>query len=322
IRPPSDPSKVESVADPAKTEPTETQAASAKVVTPVPESLAEGGTTPRAIPAKEETHMAVGTAVASTSTAQPAAETSPAASTAPKSQPHSSPEGETVVPENLEGSTSQPPASDKTEPRTVTPGHAVASEPSPPKAEASEIPKQSDDEPFLSDRERRITLENEIMTAQAEAVLSGALPLSPVTKAEWASSAVHTVMEEAIQVQDELQARQAMIQSIRKLLQPKAELMSRQDLHRAARELKDVFPYNFDAWRLHADILLHAIEQLHTRNLQPDENFTLLTIPLREDDLRDAAEEALRQCAHYADSDEKRIQLIDEANRVRKLTWF
>ncbi len=164
------------------------------------------------------------------------------------------------------------------------------------------------------------TVAGEVISAAA--VLSASEPLNSVTRSEWASSTVHTVLEDAIQVHDDLLARQAMIQSIRRLLEPKAELLSREDLHRAARELKEVIPYNYDAWRLHADILIHALEQLETRNLQPDENFTLLTIPLRENDLRDAAEVALRQCAHYADSEEKRINLIDEANRVRRLTWF
>jgi hypothetical protein len=54
----------------------------------------------------------------------------------------------------------------------------------------------------------------------------------------------------------------------------------------------------------------------------PDPEVALLSVALREDDLRDAAESALRQCARYADSEEKLIATIDEANRVRRITWF
>lgn len=81
-------------------------------------------------------------------------------------------------------------------------------------------------------------------------------------------------------------------------------------------------PYNFEAWRLQADLLLNALHQLETRNLLPDPAFTLMAVPLRANDLRDAAEAALRQCARYADSEEKMIAIVDEANQVRRLTWF
>jgi hypothetical protein len=117
-------------------------------------------------------------------------------------------------------------------------------------------------------------------------------------------------------------ARQRLIDEARNFLQPKEVALSREDLLRAAQTLRKVFPYNFEAWRLHADILLNAIRQLETRQLQTDPGFTLLAVPLKEDKLRDAAESALRECAHLADSNEKRFALIDEANRVRRETWF
>jgi hypothetical protein len=115
--------------------------------------------------------------------------------------------------------------------------------------------------------------------------------------------------------------RQAIVESVRQLLEPRDVAPNRQGLLTASHKLKKIFPYNFEAWRLHADLLLTAITQLETRQLQPDPSFTLFTIPFREDDLRDAAEAALRECAHFADSDEKRIALVDEANRIRRLTW-
>lgn len=117
-------------------------------------------------------------------------------------------------------------------------------------------------------------------------------------------------------------SRQAIIESIRRLLEPKEIAPSREDLLRASQKLSTVIPYNYDAWRLHADLLLNGIRRLQTRELQPDANFTILAIPFREDDLRDAAETALRECARFADSAERRIALIDEANRIRRMTWF
>lgn len=117
-------------------------------------------------------------------------------------------------------------------------------------------------------------------------------------------------------------ARQSVLDSLRALLKEKEASPSRDDLAQAAQMLTSVVPYNYDAWRLHANLLLNALRQLQTRQIQPDATFTLLTIPLREDAIRDAAEAALRQCAHYADSAEKRIHFIDEANRIRQTTWF
>jgi hypothetical protein len=116
--------------------------------------------------------------------------------------------------------------------------------------------------------------------------------------------------------------RHAVMRSVRTLLHGQESLPTREDLEQASQQLRQVAPYNYEAWRLHADVLLNALRQLETRQIQPDENFRLLAVALREDDIREAAEAALRQCANYADSTEKRIALVDEANHVRKLTWF
>lgn len=121
---------------------------------------------------------------------------------------------------------------------------------------------------------------------------------------------------------DDASERQATISSVRRLLEPREVAPTKENLAEAAQTLKTVVPYNFEAWRLHADVLLNALQLLKTRQLQPDASFTLLAIPLREDDLRDAAEEALRQCAHFASSNEQKIALVDEANMVRRTTWF
>jgi len=97
---------------------------------------------------------------------------------------------------------------------------------------------------------------------------------------------------------------------------------STDDLLRASEELKTIVPDNYDAWRAQADLWLAAVHQLETRQIQSDDSVILMGVPLVEDRLRDAAEEALRQCAHFAPTVEIRVSLIDEANKVRRATWF
>lgn len=97
---------------------------------------------------------------------------------------------------------------------------------------------------------------------------------------------------------------------------------SKEDLVRAADMLKTIVLDNYEAWRAQADLWTAAIRQLETRELSADDSVTLMGVPLREADLRDAAEEALRQCAHFAPTIERRIELVDEANSVRRTSWF
>lgn len=140
------------------------------------------------------------------------------------------------------------------------------------------------------------------------------------------SKVVAAPVEEKLNFKDinleDTAAYRNIIETVRSMLEPREVAPSREDLYLASRALRHVMPYNFDAWRLHADLLLTAIHQLETRQLQPDPNFTLMAIPLREADLRDAAEQALRECAHFADNKKLKVKLIDEANSVRRLTWF
>ncbi len=122
--------------------------------------------------------------------------------------------------------------------------------------------------------------------------------------------------------QSHYDSAQDVISSVQSILKPKGEFLSRAELLEASKQLKKVMPYNFEAWRLHADILLNALRQLETRQLLPDDSFQILAIPLRENDIRDAAESALRQCAHFAPNEHQRIRLVDEANSVRRITLF
>lgn len=96
----------------------------------------------------------------------------------------------------------------------------------------------------------------------------------------------------------------------------------REELQRVSDTLASVVPNSFEAWKVQADLWLAAIRQLESRHISQDAEMQLMGVPLVENELRDAAESALRQCAHFAPSVEERIALIDEANRVRKMTWF
>jgi hypothetical protein len=75
-------------------------------------------------------------------------------------------------------------------------------------------------------------------------------------------------------------------------------------------------------WRSRANQLVAAIRQLERRELEVDMNSNILGVPIAEKPLRQAAEEALRHCAHFAPSLDERICLVDEANSIREKTWF
>jgi hypothetical protein len=97
---------------------------------------------------------------------------------------------------------------------------------------------------------------------------------------------------------------------------------NKEDLERRAIALEKTVPDDFHSWRSQADLLLSAIRQLEIRQILPDESVKLIGVPLRESALRDAAENALRNCAHFAQTFDERVTLIDEANRIRATTWF
>ena len=116
--------------------------------------------------------------------------------------------------------------------------------------------------------------------------------------------------------------QQAITASVRALLEPADAEPTVDNLVRAAQSLEQVVADDYQAWRTQADILVSAIKNLEKRQIEPDESVKLIGVPLRESALRDAAEQALRNCAHFAETTDNRIDLIDEANRVRRTTWF
>jgi len=103
---------------------------------------------------------------------------------------------------------------------------------------------------------------------------------------------------------------------------PSDEPICTDDLVQAAERLETVLADDYRAWRKQADLLLSAIRQLETRQMEPDESVKIIGVPLRESALRVKAEEVLRNCAHFAENFDERVSLIDEANRIRRTTWF
>jgi Protein kinase G tetratricopeptide repeat len=97
---------------------------------------------------------------------------------------------------------------------------------------------------------------------------------------------------------------------------------STDDLLHKSQKLMAMVPDDYQAWRMQADLFLQAINRLETREIEPDESIKLMHVPLRESALREAAEEALRNCAHFAQTFDERVELIDQANRIRRTTWF
>ncbi len=115
--------------------------------------------------------------------------------------------------------------------------------------------------------------------------------------------------------------RQAVTASMKLILDGETPT-SKDDLLRASEKFESMVPDDYASWRLQANLLLSAVKQIETRQMEPDETVTLMGVPLTEVNLRHACEEALRNCAHFAQSFEDRVGLIDEANKVRRPTWF
>lgn len=105
-------------------------------------------------------------------------------------------------------------------------------------------------------------------------------------------------------------------------VQAPSEPASKDELLEASQKLQSMVPDDYHAWKMQADLLLAAIHKLETRTIEADESVKVMGVPLRESALREAAEEALRNCAHFALTFDERIRLVDEANRIRRATWF
>jgi hypothetical protein len=95
-----------------------------------------------------------------------------------------------------------------------------------------------------------------------------------------------------------------------------------ESLLKAAEKIESELSDDFTDWKKKSDLFLLAIKQLETRQIENTESAKLFGVPILEAKLRDAAETALRNCAHFAESFEERVVFVDGANKIRNVTWF
>ena len=100
------------------------------------------------------------------------------------------------------------------------------------------------------------------------------------------------------------------------------EQAERERIIQIGEKLKLAPENSYQAWRARADLWVAAVDQLETRQIIADPSIELFGVPLLTTELRRAAENAYRQSAHLSPSFEIRVELIDEANRIRIPTWF
>ncbi len=122
---------------------------------------------------------------------------------------------------------------------------------------------------------------------------------------------------------EEIQEHQSdsVAKSVLAMLDRSDRELTEDKMFEAARALQTVVADDYQTWRAQADLLVACLKKLETRDIQPDESIKVIGVPLLEKPLRDAAEAALRNCAHFAESLGENIRLVDEANRVRRTTW-
>ena len=101
-----------------------------------------------------------------------------------------------------------------------------------------------------------------------------------------------------------------------------AENAELQGILQCAEAMQDQSPNSYTSWRSRADVLVSTIRKLEKREISPDSNIKIFAVPLVETELRDAAEKALRHCAHFANTFDERISLVDAANDIRNISWF
>jgi len=109
---------------------------------------------------------------------------------------------------------------------------------------------------------------------------------------------------------------------VKMLLHPEPTEPGKTEFMQAAEALRTIAMDNYVALKLQADLMLSALKQVEAGALPTDKNTRLLTVPLLEDNLRNSLESTLRQCARFAQTEEDRIELVDRANKVRRVTWF
>jgi len=111
------------------------------------------------------------------------------------------------------------------------------------------------------------------------------------------------------------------VEMARTLINTKLNSPTGQELKDAGTAIETIAIEGMERYRLTKQVLETALDLLTTQALAPTSSLTILGKPLEERHLRQGLEQALRAMAHLATGNEK-IQLVDEANRVRPKTLF
>ncbi|PZO38720.1 MAG: serine/threonine protein kinase [Pseudanabaena frigida] len=111
------------------------------------------------------------------------------------------------------------------------------------------------------------------------------------------------------------------VEIARTLINTKLNSPTGQELKDAGTAIETIAIEGMERYRLTKQVLETALDLLTTQAIAPISSLTILGKPLEERHLRQGLEQALRAMAHLATGNEK-IQLVDEANRVRPKTLF
>jgi serine/threonine-protein kinase PknG len=92
------------------------------------------------------------------------------------------------------------------------------------------------------------------------------------------------------------------------------------ELVQASKAIQALTIEGFALHRLSAELLLTAIERIEARAFTPNNGNQILGQTMQSAALRAGAERELRACAHFAQTYEEKVALVDRANEVRPKT--
>lgn len=111
------------------------------------------------------------------------------------------------------------------------------------------------------------------------------------------------------------------VEVARTLIDNSSSAPEAKELQQASKAVETLVLDGIERHRLTKQVLETALNLVASKKLSPTSSISILGQPLEEVHLRQGLEKALRDMAHLSSGEEK-IQLVDEANRVRPRTLF
>lgn len=115
---------------------------------------------------------------------------------------------------------------------------------------------------------------------------------------------------------------QAQMEIARALLQPKPTVPGEQEIIQAAQAIEVLSIDNYEMYRLAAEIFIEAVKQLESKKLTAKSAVKILDRSFDLTSLRQGAEHALRECARFAKTRQMKLEIVDQANKIRPTTLF